>query len=177
MMSSIFTMVSICWHQLRIPSCIVMFTCFIWSAHMVIKLRKKICSSHSFTNLDRGDSIINSRHLCWNPCRKSMRNGKINFNEGRNCKCSFLIRAKSFEITPSNLFLRLFGKARHFGRFLNIVDECVNKFVIKCFWLFKCISMNAHLMITSVLSITNLSFERVLTSLSHCTACSLCLPS
>ena len=176
-MSSIFTMVSICWHQLRIPSCIVMFLCFIWSAHMVIKLRKK---SAALIHLQIWIEVI--LLLIPDTCveilaEKSMRNGKINFNEVRNCKCSFLIRAKSFEITPSNLFLTLFGKARHFGRFLNIVDECVNKFVIKCFWLFKCISMNAHLMITSVLSITNLSFERVLTSLSHCTACSLCLPS
>ena len=76
---------------------------------------------------------------------KSMRNGKINFNEVRNCKCSFLIRAKSFEITPSNLFLTLFGKARHFGRFLNIVDECVNKFVIKCFWLFSSAFLWMHI--------------------------------
>ena len=123
--------------------------CYVHMLHLVCtyghQVKKKICSSHSFTNLDRGDFIINSRHLWWNPCRKSMRNGKINFNEVRNCKCSFLIRAKSFEITPSNLFLTLFGKARHFGRFLNIVDECVNKFVIKCFWLFSSAFLWMHI--------------------------------
>ena len=72
---------------------------------------------------------------------------------------------------------------RHLTLFLTFLFifkhcECVNKFVIKCFWLFKCISMNAHLMITSVLSITNLSSvdQRVLTSLSlYCKAHCVCL--